>query len=188
MSDAMQDFRLAALGASLTAFAFLAAPAAFAQAPQYGAAEADSTTHRPGGDSLGTSAPRGPSGGVSPSPPTGTQTPARDRTDTTRQRNDPNQRSKNESDWNRRSLWRPVVLVGRVLTDSGQPPPDRVLVGMDCGGGARPQGYTDAKGRFSFEPNGDRTLLASDASVPSRALERGPIRARTGRINPFIAT
>lgn len=56
---------------------------------------------------------------------------------------------------------------------------------MDCGGGARPQGYTDAKGRFSFEPNGDRTLLASDASVPSRALERGPIRARTGRINLF---
>ena len=58
----------------------------------------------------------------------------------------------------------PIYLYGRVVTDGGEPP-ERVLVRMDCGRGAVPQDYTDAKGRFSFEPGTNHTLVTVDASV-----------------------
>lgn len=189
----MRDSRLAVLGAALTAAILLAAPSVFGQAPDAGGADADSTNYGPGSfgsGGLGGSVSRNPSERISPSPPTGTRTPTRDRTGTstqqpTNRRDDPRSNRQEESIWNQRTVPRPVVLVGRVLTDNGEAPAERVLVNMDCGGGARPQGYTDAKGRFSFEPNGDRTLLASDASVPSRTVGRGPIRAPMGRMNLY---
>ena len=189
----MLDSKLAVLAAATTALVLLAAPSLVGQGPETGGADADSTNYGPGtygSGRLGESVSRVPSGGRSPSPPTGARTPTRDRTGSSTQqpagrRNDPYSNRQDKSTWGRQAARRPVVLVGRVLTDNGEPPAERVLVRMDCGSGARPQGYTDAKGRFSFEPNGDRTLLASDASVPSRNVGRGPVTAPMGRMNLY---
>ena len=189
----MRDSRQAVVGAALTAVLLLAAPCMVGQAPEGGGADADRSNSGPGSygiSGLGEPGSRGPSERIPTSPPTGTRTPTRDRTGTsteqpTNRRNDTYSNRQDDSPWNQRTLPRPVVLVGRVLTGNGEPPPDRVLVKMDCGSGARPQGYTDAKGRFSFEPNGDRTLLASDASVPSRNVGRGPVTAPMGRMNLY---
>jgi tetratricopeptide (TPR) repeat protein len=46
---------------------------------------------------------------------------------------------------------RPVFLSGKVLLEDGTPPPEQVLVQRTCDGYAIPQGYTDARGHFSFE-------------------------------------
>lgn len=46
---------------------------------------------------------------------------------------------------------RPVFLSGRVVLEDGTPPPEEVLVQRTCDGYAIPQGYTDARGNFSFE-------------------------------------
>lgn len=59
----------------------------------------------------------------------------------------------------------PIYLYGRVVTDGGEPPPERVLVRMDCGSGSMPQDYTDAKGRFSFVPSSNQPLATIDASI-----------------------
>ncbi len=60
---------------------------------------------------------------------------------------------------------RPLFLSGRVLTDDGQPPAESVVVESVCNGNVRPEGYTDQKGRFSFQFGGDATLAMGDASV-----------------------
>jgi tetratricopeptide (TPR) repeat protein len=46
---------------------------------------------------------------------------------------------------------RPIFLSGKVVLQDGTPPPDFVKIERICGGNPRPQGYTDAKGRFSFQ-------------------------------------
>ncbi len=61
---------------------------------------------------------------------------------------------------------RPVYLSGRVLMDDGTPPPDPVVLERVCNGIPRPEGYTDSKGRFSFELGRNATLMP-DASVGS---------------------
>jgi len=59
---------------------------------------------------------------------------------------------------------RPIYLSGRVMMDDGTPPPDRVVIQRVCNGIARPEGYTDAKGRFSFEV-GRNSRFFPDASI-----------------------
>ncbi|HUI54150.1 MAG TPA: tetratricopeptide repeat protein [Bryobacteraceae bacterium] len=54
-------------------------------------------------------------------------------------------------------LIRPIVLSGKVMLEDGTVPPDAVILELDCGGGARPQGHTDAKGRFSVTIGQDQT-------------------------------
>jgi tetratricopeptide (TPR) repeat protein len=46
---------------------------------------------------------------------------------------------------------RPLFLSGTVVLEDGTPPPEQVLVQRSCDGRAIPQGYTDARGRFSVE-------------------------------------
>lgn len=60
---------------------------------------------------------------------------------------------------------RPVYLYGRVVTSAGKPPPERVVVKMDCGNGSVPQGHTDSRGRFSFQPHSAPTLANLDAGA-----------------------
>jgi len=64
-----------------------------------------------------------------------------------------------------RQLGTPVYLHGRVVTDAGEPPPERVVVKLNCGARSTPQDYTDRKGRFSFQPGGNQSLIFTDASV-----------------------
>jgi cytochrome c-type biogenesis protein CcmH/NrfG len=59
---------------------------------------------------------------------------------------------------------RPVFLSGRVMMEDGTPPPEPVTIERVCNGQPIPEGYTDSKGRFSFEL-GRRFGVVPDASI-----------------------
>lgn len=61
-------------------------------------------------------------------------------------------------------MQRQIYLSGKVLMDDGTPPPETLVVERVCNGTARPEGYTDSKGRFSFAL-GQNTAVMADASV-----------------------
>ncbi len=65
-------------------------------------------------------------------------------------------------------MQRPIFLSGKVVMDDGTPPPDSVTIERVCNGIARPEGYTDSKGRFSFQL-GQNLGVFQDASVSSQA-------------------
>lgn len=46
---------------------------------------------------------------------------------------------------------RPIFLSGKVVLSDGVPPPEPVAIERLCSGSRRTEGYTDRKGRFSFE-------------------------------------
>src|ERR1022692_4843252 len=46
---------------------------------------------------------------------------------------------------------RPIFLSGKVMLEDGTPPPESVTIEKVCNGNPRAQGYTDSKGRFSFQ-------------------------------------
>ena len=58
---------------------------------------------------------------------------------------------------------RPVFLSGKVVLDDGTPPPELVRIEKLCGASPRPEGYTDSKGRFSFQLDSSVGVFA-DAS------------------------
>lgn len=84
-------------------------------------------------------------------------------------RNDPFGRQQRDTF---RSQPRPLYLHGRVLTDNGQPPSEPVIVQRVCASNIYPEGYTDSKGRFSFEVGGNSSLVSVDASVSGAGLNR----------------
>ena len=65
--------------------------------------------------------------------------------------------------------------------DDGKPPPERVVVRMDCGAAIRtypirgsfPQDVTDSKGRFTFYPGSHSAIRVADASA-AMATTTGP--------------
>jgi len=57
----------------------------------------------------------------------------------------------------------PVFLSGKVQMDDGTPPPSSVIIERVCNGSVRPEGYTNAKGHFSFSLGQNNAVLA-DAS------------------------
>lgn len=62
-------------------------------------------------------------------------------------------------------IQRPIFLSGKVVMEDGTPPPEPVVIERLCSAGnARPEGYTDSKGRFSFELGRNQGMFA-DASV-----------------------
>jgi tetratricopeptide (TPR) repeat protein len=61
---------------------------------------------------------------------------------------------------------RPIMLSGKVMMEDGTPPPELVLIERVCNGVARPEGYTDSKGRFNFQL-GQNNALLPDASMGS---------------------
>jgi len=61
---------------------------------------------------------------------------------------------------------RPIFISGKVVLEDGTPPPDSVTIERVCNGVVRPEGYTDSKGRFSFELGRNNNVLA-DASTSS---------------------
>jgi tetratricopeptide (TPR) repeat protein len=68
----------------------------------------------------------------------------------------------------REEMTRPIFLSGKVVLEDGTPPPDPVVIERVCNGVARPEAYTDTKGRFSFQLGQNNAVLA-DASVGSSA-------------------
>jgi tetratricopeptide (TPR) repeat protein len=63
-------------------------------------------------------------------------------------------------------MQRPIFLSGKVVLDDGTPPPEPVTIERVCNGVQRPEGYTDSKGRFSFQL-GQNSAIMADASVNS---------------------
>lgn len=61
-------------------------------------------------------------------------------------------------------MQRAIYLSGKVMLDDGTPPPEPVTIERVCNGNPRPEGYTDSKGRFSFEL-GRNTAMMADAST-----------------------
>ena len=68
---------------------------------------------------------------------------------------------------------RPLYLHGRVVTDDGLPPSEPVVVKRVCQANSYPEGYTDSKGRFSFQVGGDLSMLTTDASVSGTGISPG---------------
>jgi tetratricopeptide (TPR) repeat protein len=75
---------------------------------------------------------------------------------------------------------RPIFISGKVMLEDGTPPPDSVTIERVCGGIARPEGYTDSKGRFSFEVGRNQGMF-NDASYGS---ERDPFSSGPGFGSP----
>lgn len=69
-----------------------------------------------------------------------------------------------------------VNISGQVVMEDGTPPPRQAAIERTCGSTTRPEAYTDAKGRFSFQFGGNQTLT-TDASVgseqPGSIFDRG---------------
>jgi tetratricopeptide (TPR) repeat protein len=63
-------------------------------------------------------------------------------------------------------MQRPIYLSGKVMLDDGTPPPQPIVIERVCNGMAKAEGYTDSKGRFSFQL-GQNTGILQDASVSS---------------------
>lgn len=68
---------------------------------------------------------------------------------------------------------RPLYLNGRVITSDGLPPTEPVVIQRVCTGTTYPEGYSDTKGRFSFQVGGDLSMLTSDASVSGSRVGQG---------------
>ncbi len=68
---------------------------------------------------------------------------------------------------------RPLYLNGRVVTSDGLPPAEPVVIQRVCIGTNYPEGYTDTKGRFSFQVGGDLSMLTTDASVSGARVGQG---------------
>ena len=69
-------------------------------------------------------------------------------------------------------MRRPMFLQGKVVFEDGTPAPPSVLIERICSGRPIPEGYTDSKGRFSFELGRNANLIA-DASTST--FGRGPM-------------
>lgn len=65
-------------------------------------------------------------------------------------------------------MQQPIFLSGKVMLDDGTPPSEQVVIERVCNGVARPEAYTDTKGRFSFQL-GQSMGMMPDASVGSAA-------------------
>lgn len=73
-------------------------------------------------------------------------------------------------------LQRQIFLSGKVMMEDGTPPPEPVRIERVCNGIARPEAYTDSKGRFSFALGQNNLTLmdASDSSVGDPSFGAGP--------------
>ncbi len=76
-------------------------------------------------------------------------------------------------------MVRPIFISGKVMLEDGTPPQESVVIERVCNGNARPEGYTDSKGRFSFEVGRNQGMF-SDASYSS---DRDPLSSGGG--GPF---
>ena len=65
-------------------------------------------------------------------------------------------------------MQRPIFLSGKVMMDDGSAVPDNVVIERVCNGVAKPEGYANSKGHFSFQL-GSNMQVFSDASVSSAA-------------------
>ena len=70
-------------------------------------------------------------------------------------------------------MERPIFLAGNVILVSGEAPVEPVRIDRVCGMDRTPEGYTDAKGRFSFQVGQNRQFAAMDASISGQRENSG---------------
>ncbi len=75
---------------------------------------------------------------------------------------------------------RPIFISGKVMMDDGTPPPESVVIERVCNAARRPEGYTDTKGRFSFQLGQSQGMI-SDASISSADTDAFGSTATGGR-------
>jgi Tfp pilus assembly protein PilF len=114
-----------------------------------------------------------PQGGQTPPPSTPPSTGPGPGTGTGQQPSGGRSRSPFEEQNRTDRFERPVFLSGRVMLDDGTPPPEPVTIERVCHGQVRPEGYTDSRGRFSFQL-GQQNNTMMDASVGGLAAAGPP--------------
>ncbi len=62
-------------------------------------------------------------------------------------------------------MERPIFLSGTVILASGEAPVEPIMINRVCGMQKTPEGYTDSKGRFSFQVGNNQQYAAMDASI-----------------------
>jgi hypothetical protein len=83
---------------------------------------------------------------------------------------------------------RPIFLSGKVQMDDGTAPPEPVIIERVCNGTPRAEGYTDSKGRFSFQL-GQNLAMMQDASYgPDANMSNRGIPGNTGGASQNSAT
>jgi len=108
----------------------------------------------------GGGAPTAPTTPTAPTPsPTPSPTPGRPTTPTYPQPTSPTDRQQDRFP----EMQRPIFLSGKVTLEDGTPPPEPAVIERVCNGTVRPEGYTDSKGRFSFQL-GQNAQFMPDAS------------------------
>jgi tetratricopeptide (TPR) repeat protein len=78
---------------------------------------------------------------------------------------------------------RPLYVSGKVVLPDGTPPPESLVIELICQGSPRPQGYTDSKGRFSFQLGYNQNMIADASSGGG-----GPFEARGAGNNPWSSS
>src|SRR5712691_931793 len=113
------------------------------------------------GPTQGTPAPPGGAPGVGATPSPGGRTPLPGSTD----RNQIPQLGERDRSPSL-EMQRPIFLSGKVVLQDGTAPQEPVVIERVCNGVPRQEGYTDSKGRFSFQL-GQNMGMMQDASISS---------------------
>ena len=66
-------------------------------------------------------------------------------------------------------MERPIFLSGNVILASGEAPIEPIMINRVCGMQKTPEGYTDSKGRFSFQVGQNQQFAVMDASISQGA-------------------
>jgi tetratricopeptide (TPR) repeat protein len=82
---------------------------------------------------------------------------------------------------------RTVFLSGRVVVDEDMPLQQPAAIEMNCAGRIYTQGYTDAKGYFSFELRGRNNLLSKDAGDNLNGAEGWQICEVQASLSGFVS-
>jgi cytochrome c-type biogenesis protein CcmH/NrfG len=70
-------------------------------------------------------------------------------------------------------MERPIFLSGTVILASGEAPLEPIMINRVCGMQKTPEGYTDSKGRFSFQVGGNQQFAVMDASIGGQGAASG---------------
>lgn len=70
-------------------------------------------------------------------------------------------------------MERPIFLSGTVILASGEAPIEPIMINRVCGMQKTPEGYTDSKGRFSFQVGHNQQFAVMDASIGGQGAASG---------------
>ncbi|MDA1236745.1 MAG: tetratricopeptide repeat protein [Acidobacteria bacterium] len=75
------------------------------------------------------------------------------------------QQQRQQQQQQQQQMQRPIFLSGNVVLASGEAPIEPIMINRVCGMQKTPEGYTDSKGRFSFQVGQNQQFAVMDASI-----------------------